>query len=137
MPRPLYHKITRPAPKVDKYLGELETAIMSILWERSEATVHEVVSALEPHHPVAYTTAMTVMRRLVDKGLLTRTLQGRSYTYRPALSREQFLTRVSSRIVRDLVSDFGEVAIAQFLRVIDEVEPERLRALRQMMDAQE
>lgn len=132
MARPLYHKITRPAPRVEKYLGELEAEIMAILWARGEATVHDVVAALADRHPVAYTTAMTVMSRLVEKGLLTRALQGRSYVYRPAMSREEFFAWVSGRIVQDLIADFGDVAIAQFLQAIETIDPARLQALRRL-----
>lgn len=130
MRRPLYHKITRPAPRVDKYLGGLEAAVMEILWARGEATVRDVVAALRPTRPVAYTTVMTVMSRLAEKGLLARTAAGRSYVYRPAQSREGFLGAISDRIVRDLVADFGDIAIARFLAAIEAVDPERLDALR-------
>jgi predicted transcriptional regulator len=74
---------------------------------------------------------------LVEKGLLTRTMQGRSYVYRPAMSREEFFAWVSGRIVRDLIADFGDVAIAQFLQAIESVDPARLQALRRLASEQE
>src|SRR5712691_3657779 len=113
MPRPRYHKITRPSPKVDKFLGSLEAEIMEYFWRGGSATVRDVVEHLERTRPVAYTTVMTVMTRLAEKGLLARDLVGNTYHYRTALSREEFLGDVSGRIVDDLLADFGEVAIAQ------------------------
>ena len=56
----------------DYQLGELETAIMAIVWQRDgEVTVRQVWEALKPKRSLAYTTEMTVMSRLVPKGVLT------------------------------------------------------------------
>jgi predicted transcriptional regulator len=129
MPRPRYHKITRPSPKVDKFLGFLEAEVMEYFWRVGSGTVREVVAYLERSRPVAYTTVMTVMTRLAEKGLLARDLEGKTYHYRAARSREEFLGEVSGRILDDLLADFGEVAIAQFLTRIEHVAPDRLAAL--------
>ncbi len=132
MPRPRYHKITRPSPKVDKFLGALEAAIMEYLWRVEGGTVRDVVEHLERRRPVAYTTVMTVMTRLVEKGLLGRDRVGKTYQYRVVRSREDFLGEVSGQIVDDLLADFGDVAIAQFLSRIERVAPEKLAGLLQL-----
>jgi predicted transcriptional regulator len=129
MPRPRYHTLTRPSPKVDKFLGPLEAEIMEHLWRVGGATVREVVAHLETTRPVAYNTILTVMTRLAEKGLLARDAEGKTYRYRAAQSRADFLGGVSGQIVDDLLADFGEVAIAQFLARIERVAPERLAAL--------
>jgi predicted transcriptional regulator len=132
MRRPSYHKLLRPSPKVEKYLGGLEAAIMERLWVVDSASVREVVEALRQERPIAYTTVMTVMSRLADKGLLRRETGDRPYRYRAALSREHFLSGVSRRVIDDLLEDFGDVAMAQFLEVLEGVDPERLRMLQQL-----
>lgn len=135
MRRPAYHKLLRPSPKVEKYLGGLESAVMDHLWDSGESSVREVAEALRgtPRRAdVAYTTIMTVMGRLADKGLLTRRMDGRQYRYRPAVSREAFLQGVSRRVIDDLVADFGDVALAQFADALEGIDPERLRALRRL-----
>jgi predicted transcriptional regulator len=129
VPRPRYHKITRPSPKVDKFLGSLETVIMEHFWAGGTGTVRDVVDYLGSERAPAYTTVMTVMTRLADKGLLARDLVGNTYHYRAAQSRERFLGDVSRQIVDDLLADFGDVAIAQFLTRIEQVAPEKLAAL--------
>ena len=129
MPRPRYHQITRPSPKVDKFLGSLEAVIMSYFWGNGSGTVRDVVNYLGPSRASAYNTVMTVMTRLADKGLLARNLEGNTYHYRTAQSREEFLGDVSGGIVDDLLADFGEVAIAQFLTRIEHVAPDKLAAL--------
>ena len=128
--RPAYHLLTRPSPRVEKFLGRLEAEIMEILWQRGRGTVRDVADTLAARRPIAYTTVMTVMSRLVDKGLLARQGDRRQFVYTPALDRDEFLRRLSARIVDDLVADFGDMAIAQFVAAIERVDPERLAALR-------
>jgi len=129
VPRPRYHKITRPSPKVSKFLGSLEAEIMEYFWRGGGGTVREVVAHLVQTRPVAYNTVLTVMTRLAEKGLLARDPEGKTYRYRADRSRADFLGEVSGQIVDDLLADFGEVAIAQFLTRIDRVAPEKLAAL--------
>jgi len=119
---------------VEKLLGELELAIMEIVWEADGAlTVRDVLNRLTPTRDLAYTTVMTVMTRLVDKGLLTRTLRGKAYVYEPALTRKGFLRNRARQMVRALLDNFGEVAIAQFIAELDRVAPERLAALERLL----
>ncbi len=129
MPRPRYHKLSRPSPKVERYLGSLESQVMAYFWRTNSGTVRDVVAHLERTHPVAYNTVLTVMTRLTDKGLLTRELEDRTYRYRAARSREEFLGEISGQIVDDLLADFGDVAIAQFLTRMEQVAPEKLAVL--------
>jgi predicted transcriptional regulator len=65
--------------------GELEHAVMNILWSRSDSlSVREVHDLLSADRDLAYTTVMTVLDRLAKKGLATRHLSGRAWLYRPA-----------------------------------------------------
>jgi predicted transcriptional regulator len=67
--------------------GELEHAVMSILWSRPDwLSVREVHERLAAQRDLAYTTVMTVLDRLAKKGLATRYLEGRAWLYRPARS---------------------------------------------------
>src|SRR5437588_3264273 len=83
-------------PKPPPALHELEAEIMEEVWRQGEpTTVKLVMDALNRRAkpPRAYTTYMTVMRRLNDKGLLSRRRSGRSDTYEAALTREQYQDR--------------------------------------------
>ena len=53
-------------------LGPLEAEVTTLMWERRESTVREVVDSLRGRRELAYTTVMTIMNNLVTKGLLTR-----------------------------------------------------------------
>ena len=115
-------------------LGELEAAIMQLIWQRGEATVREVWQALQPHRPLKYTTVMTVMGRLVPKGVLAVRKQGKAYYYRPTATPDEFVAQRAQRAVRDVIASFGDVALAQFLRELDGVDPARLAALRRLTE---
>lgn len=116
----------------DKFLGALEAQVMERVWSRGRVTVRDVVDDLASTRQLAYTTVMTIMSRLHQKGLLRRAREGRTYVYAPALSREEFRARLSRDIVRGLVAEFGDVALAQFVAALDAVDDAHLRSLQRL-----
>jgi predicted transcriptional regulator len=75
-------------------LGELERAIMEVLWDTSEPlTVREVSTGL-PERNLAHTTVMTVLDRLAKKGFVRRNRDGRAWRYRPADTRESYVAEL-------------------------------------------
>src|ERR1700747_3364814 len=100
-------------PRVPPPLHELEAEIMEEVWRHDEITVKQVMEALNRRAkpPRAYTTYMTVMRRLNDKGLLDRRRTGRQDTYVPTLSSEEYQELRAAAEVRGLVDQFGDVAL--------------------------
>ncbi|MFN2520784.1 MAG: BlaI/MecI/CopY family transcriptional regulator [Candidatus Limnocylindria bacterium] len=114
----------------ERFLGPLEAEIMDRLWRRRSATVRDVVDDLGRSRALAYTTVMTIMTRLHAKGLLARELEGKTYVYRPAFSREEHRARLSRDLVRGLVDEFGDLALAQFAAELDTVDSGHRAALR-------
>ena len=112
-------------------LGTLERAVMEVMWRKGEATVRDVLGAVGRKNGLAYTTIMTVMARLTEKGILQRTASaGGSFVYRPRVSRDAFYAAASRRLFSDLLREAGSVAIAPFVDAIEEVDPDQLAALR-------
>jgi predicted transcriptional regulator len=126
------------APPVPPALHELEAEIMEEVWRQGETNVKLVMEALnrKAKPPRAYTTYMTVMRRLDDKGVLSRTRDGRADTYSPRLTREQYQQRRAGAEVQELVDQFGDVALAQFAKSIGKLDPARRRQLRRLADSE-
>lgn len=120
-----------PAPPA---LHELETEVMEEVWCQGDTTVKLVMEALnkKAKPPRAYTTYMTVMRRLSDKGVLERTRSGRHDSYSPKLSREEYQELRAGAEVRDLVDEFGDVALAHFARSLSSLDPARRRQLQRL-----
>jgi BlaI family penicillinase repressor len=76
-----------------------ELAIMKIVWRSRKTTVRDVYEALRDTRPVAYTTVMTMMKILEDKGYLKKTLVDRAHVYQSAKPRQQVL----GAMVRDFL----------------------------------
>ena len=72
---------------------------MKIVWRQRTSTVREVYEALQERRPVAYTTVMTMMKILEEKGFLKKTLVDRTHVYKPVKARQQ----VMGAMVRDFV----------------------------------
>jgi predicted transcriptional regulator len=98
-------------------LGELELQILNVLWERGPSTVREVLEELPPQRRPAYTTVLTVMRLMHEKGYLDRTARGRAHVYHTRL-RE---ARVKRGLLRDLVDGaFRGSAEAVLVRLLED-----------------
>lgn len=110
-------------------LGDLEAEVMGALWELGEATVQQVKEALEPSRSLAYTTVMTVLSRLAEKGLLTRRKEGRAYVYSPASSQEMVAGSLLGALIDRLYAGQAGRAIAHLLEADEDVSDEELERL--------
>ena len=88
-----------------------ELAIMKVVWKLETATVRDVYAALRKKRPIAYTTVMTMMNVLEEKGYLKKTLADRAYVYRPARPRQQ----VVGAMVKDFVDRVFDGAAGHLL----------------------
>ena len=115
-------------------LTNAEHRIMEVIWARGSATVADVVEALEGVD--AYTTILTLMRILKDKGYLSSRKEGRAFVFVPRVDRDT----VARKAVNQLLSKFfagspGELVLS-FLRE-EELTPEELDAIkRKIMDSE-
>ncbi|MDJ0842494.1 MAG: BlaI/MecI/CopY family transcriptional regulator [Acidobacteriota bacterium] len=116
-----------------RLLGELEARIMERLWESGNASVRQVHSALSEDGKIAYTTVMTVMTRLAEKGLLERQKDGKSYVYAPSVNREQFAAAASGRIFSALLEDWGTPALSAFVDSVESTDPDRMAELARLI----
>jgi predicted transcriptional regulator len=120
----------RPGQGAEKLLGALELDVMRIIWERKLATVRDVLEVLATQRPLAYTTVMTIMGRLAEKGLLTVNKRSKTHFYHAVYTQEEFEAQAVSKVVDSLLADFGsELAIHQFVERLSAVDPEQLRRL--------
>jgi len=69
-------------------LSRLELECMRAIWLGNALTVHDVQQFLGPSRPLAYTTVMTILDRLAQKGAVRRRKKGKAYLYAPALELE-------------------------------------------------
>lgn len=106
---------------------------MDLVWSRgwAEFSVQDVVGGLPSPRELAYTTVLTTVRRLYDKGLLHRERDGRRFLYQPKLGREQFHKQLAQNLMRSLPPAGREAALAALVdQVPDDSEAlDRLEAM--------
>ena len=93
----------------------LELACLKALWSLQEGNVRAVQEVVALSRPLAYTTIMTVLDRLVRKGKLTRRKVGRAFVYSPEASRDA-MRRAALRELVDGYFDGSEAELLEFLR---------------------
>ncbi|WP_045876604.1 BlaI/MecI/CopY family transcriptional regulator [Pseudofrankia sp. DC12] len=105
--------------------GDLEAEVMDRMWARVEpATVRDILEGLKQERAIAYTTVMTVMDRLFQKGWLSRERVGRSYTYATTLTRSEYTARQLNEVLSG--TDNRGMALLHFVRSMQAAEVEAL-----------
>lgn len=115
-------------------LGPLEARIMQLVWEDKLPEPFIVHDVHEKLPRLAYTTVMTTVHRLADKGLLSATrLKGvRAHQYREELSPREFLNEQGGLEIDDLIARYGDTALAAFAARLEQISPERRERLRRL-----
>jgi predicted transcriptional regulator len=119
----------------DSFLGPLESKVLETIWssEKRPITVREVHHAMGSEDNLAYTTIMTTMNRLFDKGLLNREVKsgkgGLHYAYWPMMEREAFERTAIQGVLDSLIDKFGEKVTDCFIERVstDKESLERLK----------
>lgn len=113
--------------------GELESEVLAILWATDDAlTPRQVLDNLG--RDIAYTTAMTILSRLWQKGLVGREKRGRAFAYRPTVTEAELAAeRMQATLAR--TSD-REGALARFVGGLSKGDERALRQLLEEMDAE-
>lgn len=119
---------------IRQVLGDLEADIMELLWKESPASVRDIHENLARERSIAYTTVMTVMGRLSEKGLLKREQHGRAYLYIPTQTREQFCSDAISTVMEGLLGGFGEPVLSHFVDTVDSDDTAKLDELIRLIE---
>lgn len=110
--------------------GELE--LLSILWERGQATVREAFLVINERRPVVYTGVQKLMQIMLDKGLVCRDVTERAHVYRAAVAKEE----TQQRFMRELSNRFFAGSAGQLaLRALEmeQASEEELREIRKLV----
>ncbi|GGE31137.1 transcriptional regulator [Pullulanibacillus camelliae] len=117
---------------LDRFFGPLEAKIMDYLWAKeSEQSIKQVQQHLEKDKPINFNTVMTVMKRLVDKGILMKRTEGRLSLFRPVQSKKAFIDEQSKQLTETLLDEFGGVVINHMLDAMEDVDEDLLAKLEQ------
>ena len=112
-------------------LFDLEADIMEIVWTQQweEFAVSDVHHELERGRDIAYTTVMTTVGRLHEKGILGRSRDGRRYVYQPLMSRDEFSEAMARELMGSLSGLGHEQALSLLVDQVAESDGDELRRL--------
>ncbi|MBA2427730.1 MAG: BlaI/MecI/CopY family transcriptional regulator [Actinobacteria bacterium] len=113
-------------------LGPLEAEIMDAVWDQGEVTVRDVHQSLRKLRPIAYTTVMTTLGRLADKGFVRRVEDQPAHRYSALVTRDQYARSTVKSVVDWLVKHFPDPAVAYF---VDRVEAEDEDVIERLQEA--
>jgi predicted transcriptional regulator len=116
-------------------LFDLEAEIMDVIWSRrmERVAVSDVLTVLERRRDIAYTTVMTTLARLYEKGVLDRHREGRRYLYAPRLTREEFLQSTARDVLRGLGDSSAQQALALLVETVSRADDGTLDELERMI----
>ena len=115
-------------------LGELEQAVMNVVWKRAPVTAREVCDQLKGAKARAYTTIMTTMDRLHKKGVLRREKDGIAWRYAPVLARDEHERALAQAMAAGLLRSHPETGLAAFVDAAARLDGALLRRLKQLID---
>lgn len=123
------------AEGVAKVLGDLEARVMNTIWNLpAPAPARSVHERIFEKHPVAIHTVITVLNKLVKKGLLRREKEEDILHYSATLSESEFRERMSRRAVEGIFSLGAHAIAASFVDVLAERDPEQLGELVRLIE---
>lgn len=117
-------------------LTEAELRLMEVLWSRGASTVGEVVEALPKSAKIAYSSALTTLRILEQKGQVRHQTRGRAFVYEPVAGREDARRRALRFVLNRFFEDSPELLVLNVLENEDLSEDE-LQRLRKMIEEAE
>ncbi len=113
-------------------LGRLELQIMNVVWDRGKATVHDVKNALSRRKP-AYSTILTMMRKLEAKGYLKHEVDGRTYVYRPSISQQAVRHGVLGDVVERLFEGSASLLLTSLVEQ-NRISENELREIQKLIE---
>jgi BlaI family transcriptional regulator, penicillinase repressor len=121
-------------PKKSNTLTEAELRLMKILWRRGESAVTDLVADLPDGENLAYTSVLTTIRILEQKGYVLHRQEGRAFVYRPCVA-EQEASRSELRHVLNRFFGNSREQLVLSLLGDEEISPEELARLKQAIGA--
>ncbi|MBC8123678.1 MAG: BlaI/MecI/CopY family transcriptional regulator [Gemmatimonadaceae bacterium] len=124
------------ARKKSPTLTEAELRLMEVLWEKGSATVSDVVDGLPKRLSLAYSTVLTTLRILEQKGYVRHTEEGRAFVYHPLVNRSEARRSAIKYMMSRFFNDSPELLVLNILENED-IDAEELKRLKEMIEKSE
>lgn len=118
-------------------LGELESQVMNVVWNKKQCSVNDVLDELKKDRDIAYTTVATILHRLHQKGLLTKKQHKTFYLYGPALSKSEYSYNLVHSFMSGVMKTFGDAAITSFAESLHKLPKKEKQKLLKMLEKYE
>jgi BlaI family transcriptional regulator, penicillinase repressor len=117
-------------------ISEAEWEVMGVVWEQAPVTASTIMEVVEPKREWTLATVRTLLRRLVNKGAVEQSLEGKRYLYTPRLSREECVKRESDSFLDRVL---GRAPAATLLHLVERADLSRedIRDLRRILREKE
>jgi predicted transcriptional regulator len=122
----------RPSPT----LTDAELRPMEVLWERGPSTVAEVVNALPRKLGLSYSTVLTTLRILEQKGYLKHTKEGQAYVYDAIIDRNQARKKVLKHVLNRFFNDSPELLVMGLVEA-EQIDSEDLQRIQRLINQEE
>lgn len=116
-------------------LTEAELRLMEVLWDRGASTVGEVADVLPHDAKLAYSSVLTTLRILEQKGQVRHEQRGRAYVYEPVVARDDARRRALRHVMSQFFEDSPELLVLNVLESEDLSEDELSRLRKLIEDA--
>ena len=124
------------ARKKSPTLTEAELRLMNVVWAKGNASVGDVVEALSKRTPLAYSTVLTTLRILEDKGYLAHRKSGRAFIYYPLVDRAQARSKALRFMISRFFNNSPELLVLNLLEE-EKIDPEELERLKKRIEDSE
>ncbi|HYL75404.1 MAG TPA: BlaI/MecI/CopY family transcriptional regulator [Bryobacteraceae bacterium] len=124
------------ARKKSPNLTDAELRLMEVLWEKGTATVGDVVDGLPKNVPLAYSTVLTTLRILENKGYIRHIKNGRAFVYRPLVGRDQAREKAVTHLLRRFFENSPEQLMLSLIEA-KKIDPKELARLRKRIEEEE
>lgn len=114
-------------------LTDAELRLMRVLWKLERGTVADIKEGLHDDEPLAYSTVLTTMRILEDKGLVRHEKEGRAFVYEPLVESVEAKQSALKHLMGRFFDDSPEMLVANLIEVGD-VSEESLSAIRALLE---
>jgi predicted transcriptional regulator len=117
-------------------LTEAELRLMHVVWEKGSATAGNVLEGLPDKRPAAYSTVVTTLRILEDKGYLRHTKEGRAFVYHPVVDRSEASRSAVRHLVQRFFNNSPELLVLNVLKD-ERMDPAELKRLKKLIEQSE
>src|SRR6516162_2745719 len=121
------------ARKASSHLTDAELRLMEVLWEKGAATVSEVVDTLPKSTPLHYSTVLTTLRILENKGYVKHSKDGRAFVYRPVVARSRACDKAITHLLRRFFQNSPELLVLNLVQT-RRIRPDELVRLRKKIE---